>query len=62
MELVRELVTELLMFSRCELFLLEAVAKARDSFGTHKKGNFYRWKPLPSNGSKDVTVDTSLYV
>jgi hypothetical protein len=31
---------------------------AKDSFGTHKKGNIHRWKPLPSNGREDMTVDT----
>jgi hypothetical protein len=29
-----------------------------DSSGAQKKGNVRGWKPLPSNGSKDVTLDT----
>jgi hypothetical protein len=36
------------------------VAEAGDRLGTQRKGNVRRWKPLPSNGSEDVTVDTSL--
>jgi hypothetical protein len=38
------------------------VAEAGDSSGTQRKGNVRRWKPLPSNGSEDVTVDTSVCV
>jgi hypothetical protein len=26
-----------------------------------KKGKIRPWKPIPSNGSKDVTVDTIVY-
>jgi hypothetical protein len=36
------------------------VAETGDSSGTQRKGNVCRWKPLPSNGSEDVTVDTSV--
>jgi hypothetical protein len=56
-ELVGELVRELLRFSRCEL-----VAVAGDSSETQRKENVRRWKPLPSNGSDDVTVDTGMPV
>jgi hypothetical protein len=38
------------------------IAEARDSSETQRKGNVRRWKPLPSNGSEDVTVNTSVYV
>jgi hypothetical protein len=38
------------------------VAEAGDSSGTQGKGNLRRRKSLPSNGSKDVTVDTSVCV
>jgi hypothetical protein len=34
------------------------VAEAVDSSGTPKKRNRLRKKPLQSNGSEDVTVDT----
>jgi hypothetical protein len=37
------------------------VAEAGDSSGTHGRWeNVSRWKPLPSNGSEDVTVETSM--
>jgi hypothetical protein len=36
------------------------VAEARDSLRTQRKGNINYWKPLPSNSSEDVTVDTSV--
>jgi hypothetical protein len=29
-----------------------------DSSRTHRKANVRRWKPLPSNGIEDATVDT----
>jgi hypothetical protein len=38
------------------------VAEAADTSGTLTKGNVRRWKLLPSNGSEDVTVDTSVCV
>jgi hypothetical protein len=38
------------------------VAEAADISGSQRKGNVRRWKPLPSNGSEDVTVDTSVRV
>jgi hypothetical protein len=38
------------------------VAEAGKSSGTQRKGNVRRWKTLPSNGSEDVTVDTSVCV
>jgi hypothetical protein len=38
------------------------VAEARDSSGTQQKGTVCHWKPLPSNGSEDVTVDTGVCV
>lgn len=38
------------------------VNEARNSSGTQGKGNIGLWKPLPSNGSDDVSVDTSLCV
>jgi hypothetical protein len=37
-----------------------AVAEAGDSSGTKKTENIRRWKPLQSNGSEDVTMDTSV--
>jgi hypothetical protein len=40
----------------------KAVAQAWDRSGTHRKGNIWCWKPLPSSGSEDVTVDTSVCV
>jgi hypothetical protein len=33
-------------------------AEAGDRTGTQRKGNVRRWKPLPSNGSEDVTWRT----
>jgi hypothetical protein len=36
----------------------KVVADVGDSSGTHRKRDFRRWKPLPSNGSEDMTVDT----
>jgi hypothetical protein len=42
----------------CEKLLSEA----GDSSGTQRKGNVRSWKPIPSNGSADVTVDTSVCV
>jgi hypothetical protein len=50
----------MLGFSCCQLLLLEEVAEAGDSSGTERKGNVRRWKPLPSNGSEDVTLDISV--
>jgi hypothetical protein len=38
------------------------IAEAGNSSLTEKKGNVRRWKPLPSNDSENVTVDTSLCV
>jgi hypothetical protein len=38
------------------------VAEAGDSSGTQSKGNVRCWKLLPSNGSEDVTGDTSVCV
>jgi hypothetical protein len=38
------------------------VAEAGDSSRTQRKGNIRYWKPLPSNGSEDVTMDTSIFV
>jgi hypothetical protein len=37
-------------------------AETGDRSGTHGKGNVRRWKPLQSNGSEDVTVDSSVCV
>jgi hypothetical protein len=53
--LVGVLVRELLQFSLCE----KLVAEAGDRSGTQRKGNVRSWKSLSSNGSEDVTVDTS---
>jgi hypothetical protein len=36
------------------------VAEAGDRSGTHRKGNVRSWKPIPSNSSEDVTVETSV--
>jgi hypothetical protein len=38
------------------------VAEAGDSSGTQRKKSVRHWKPLPRNGSEDVTVDTSVSV
>jgi hypothetical protein len=35
---------------------------AGNSSVAQRKGNVRRWKPLPSNGSIDVTVNTSVCV
>jgi hypothetical protein len=43
---------------RCEGLVVEA----EDSSETQKKGNDRRCKPLPSNGSEDMTVDMSISV
>jgi hypothetical protein len=42
----------------CEKLVLEA----GDSSGTLREENVCCWKLLPSNGSKDVTADTSVCV
>jgi hypothetical protein len=39
-------------------FCENVVAEAGDSSGTQRKGNVRSWKPLPSNGNEEVTVDT----
>jgi hypothetical protein len=51
-----------MQFSICELLRLEAGSGGQGQFGNPEKGNVRRWKPLPSNGSEDVTVDTSVCV
>jgi hypothetical protein len=38
------------------------VAEAGDRSGTNRKENVNRWKPLPSNGREDMTVDTNMCV
>jgi hypothetical protein len=38
------------------------VADAGDSSGTERKGNARCCKPLPNNGSEDVTVDADVCV
>jgi hypothetical protein len=38
------------------------IAEAGDRSGTQKKGYFRGWKPLPSNGSEEVTADTGVCV
>jgi hypothetical protein len=53
-------VRELLGFSRYELWLLEAGSWDWGQFGNQEEGNVRLWKPLPGNGSEDVTVDTSV--
>jgi hypothetical protein len=52
-------VRELLGFSRCELLLLQAGTWGRGYLGNPEEGD---WKPLPSNGSEDVIVDTNVCV
>jgi hypothetical protein len=47
---------ELVRFNHCEKLVAEAV----DRSGTQRRGNVRRWKPLPSNWSEGVTVDTSV--
>jgi hypothetical protein len=51
----REFVRERLGFSHCELLLWEHGSWGRRQFGNPEEG----WKPLPSNSSEDVIVDTS---
>jgi hypothetical protein len=62
---VSELVTELedcwgsvVVSCCCEKLLSEVW----DSLGTQRKGNVRHSKPLPSNGSEYMTVDTSVVV
>jgi hypothetical protein len=38
------------------------VGEVEDSSGNQRKGDVCRWKPLRSNGSEDVTVDTNVCV
>jgi hypothetical protein len=38
------------------------VAVAGNSQGTQRKGNVLRWKPLQSNDSEEMTVDTKVCV
>jgi hypothetical protein len=38
------------------------VAEAGDRSGTQRKANVRRWKLLPSNGSEDMSTDTSVCV
>lgn len=38
------------------------VAEDGDNYETQMKGNVRRWSPLESNGSKDLTVDSSVFV
>jgi hypothetical protein len=56
-------VRELLRLSRCESCRCEKlVAEAENRTGTKRKGNVRRWKPIPSNCTEDVTVNTSMCV
>jgi hypothetical protein len=57
-----QLVGELLGFSHCALLLLEAGTEAGAIREPEGKVIVRPWKPLPSNGSEDVTVDTSMCV
>jgi hypothetical protein len=43
---------------RCE----KLITKADDSSGTQRRRNVLRWKLLPSSGSEEVPVDTSVCV
>jgi hypothetical protein len=43
-------------------FCEKLVVDAGDSSGTQRKENVRCWKPVPSNGSEDVTVATSVCV
>jgi hypothetical protein len=54
-ELCSELVLGILQNSRCE----KLIDEAGENLGTQKKGNTSQWKPLLSNGSRDVSVDTT---
>jgi hypothetical protein len=38
------------------------VGEAGESSGTQRKGNFLLWKPLSSNDSEDVAMDTNVFV
>jgi hypothetical protein len=38
------------------------VAETRASSGSQRKMNVHGWKPLPSNGSEDLTVDNTVCV
>jgi hypothetical protein len=40
----------------------ELVVEAGESSRTLRQGNVRRWEQSPSNGSKDVTVDTSMCI
>jgi hypothetical protein len=37
-------------------------AEAWNTLETQRKGNIHLWKPLPSNSSEYMTVDTSVFV
>jgi hypothetical protein len=55
---VTQWVTELLPFSRCELLLWEAGSWDWGEFGNPVEGE----RPLPINGSEDVTMHTRVRV
>jgi hypothetical protein len=55
-------IRELLGFSHCVLLLLEDGSWCQGHFGNPEEVEYLPWKPLPSNGSEDVTVDTSVCV
>jgi hypothetical protein len=52
-------VRELLWFIHCDLLLLEAGSWGLGQFGNLEQRERPPLKPLPSNGSEDMTVDTS---
>jgi hypothetical protein len=57
-----QLIRELMGFSHVSCCCYKLVDDAGDSSGTQRKGNIRHWKQLPSNGSEDMTVDTSVSV
>jgi hypothetical protein len=68
---VRVLIRSLLVSSQLEdcrgtviisLCCEKPIAEAGDTSGTQRNGNVRRWQPLPTNGSEDVTMDTSVCV
>jgi hypothetical protein len=59
---VSELFRKLLQFGCCGMLCEKLVAEARDSSGTQRKRNIHCWKLLRSNGSKDMIVDSRVYV
>jgi hypothetical protein len=60
--LVSEWVRGLLRLSLWVVAIRSWYLRHGDSSGTQRNRNVRRWKQLPSNGSEDVTLDTSVCV